>query len=41
MAHKAVGFRGYTYQKFKDRELCSILDIDPLAQPPLFIGSLV
>lgn len=40
VAH-VIGFETYTYQKFRDTELCSAMGIDRLRQPPLFVGTLV
>lgn len=37
----ALGIHVYTYQKARDAMLCTLLRIDPKAQPPLFVGTLV
>lgn len=38
---QALGISGYTYQKIRDAALSELLGIDPLTQPPLFVGTLV
>lgn len=38
---QALGIDVYTYQKVRDAELSELLGIDPLTQPPLFVGTLV
>lgn len=40
-AVRGAGLKSYTYQKFQELALCRMLEIDPLAQPPLFVGVLV
>lgn len=36
-----LGFGYYTYQKFRDRELCRLIGRDPVQTTPLFVGTLV
>jgi SagB-type dehydrogenase family enzyme len=38
---RALGFRTYAYQKMHDREVAELVGVDPVAQPPLYVGSLV
>ena len=38
---EALGIDGYTYQKIRDDAVSELLGINPLAQPPLFVGTLV
>jgi SagB-type dehydrogenase family enzyme len=38
---RMLGFRTYAYQKMRDGEVAELLQIDRVAQPPLYVGSLV
>ena len=38
---RMLGFRTYAYQKMRDSEVASILGIDRVTQPPLYVGTLV
>jgi SagB-type dehydrogenase family enzyme len=38
---RALGFRTYAYQKMRDGEISELLRLDRLAQPPLYVGTLV
>lgn len=40
-AARALGFRTYAYQKMNDREVAELVGVDPIAQPPLYTGTLV
>ncbi len=40
-AARALGFRTYAYQKMNDREVAGLVGVDPVAQPPLYTGTLV
>lgn len=37
----AIGYRSYTYQKVRDREICQLLKLNPVQQTPLYVGTLV
>jgi SagB-type dehydrogenase family enzyme len=36
-----LGYKSYTYQKVRDKELCRLLKISPLRQTPQYVGTLV
>jgi SagB-type dehydrogenase family enzyme len=38
---RMLGFRTYAYQKMRDREVAELLRINRVAQPPLYVGTLV
>jgi SagB-type dehydrogenase family enzyme len=38
---RLLGFRTYALQKLRDRRIAELLDVDPVAQPPLYAGTLV
>lgn len=38
---RALGFRTFAYQKMHDGEVADLLRLDPVVQPPLYVGTLV
>jgi SagB-type dehydrogenase family enzyme len=38
---RTLGFRTYAYQKMRDREVAELVGLDCVAQPPLYVGTLV
>lgn len=38
---RLLGYRTYAYGKMRDGEVADLLDVDRLAQPPLYVGTLV
>jgi SagB-type dehydrogenase family enzyme len=38
---RMLGFRTYAYQKMRDSEVASLVGVDRIAQPPLYVGTLV
>lgn len=40
-ATKATGLSHYTYQKFREPPLCALFGLDPVAEPPIYVGALV
>jgi len=37
----SLGYKTYTYQKFRDKELCKLLKLDSVRQTPQYVGTLV
>lgn len=39
--HRTLGYNGYTYQKIRDKEMCRLLNLNPISQTPQYVGTLV
>jgi SagB-type dehydrogenase family enzyme len=38
---RALGFGSYSYQKFRDRDICMLVGLELARQPPLYVATLV
>lgn len=36
-----LGWKYYTYQKFKDRDIAKLLEVNPVRQTPLYVGTII